>query len=80
MHSIFLRSITSKINNVNHLSFASVPFFASRIGLSCLLPSSHKQQNGHIETYCSLVRILLVSIAEQHDCVHEPGAALWLKA
>jgi len=26
MHSSFLRSITSKINNVDHLSFASVPF------------------------------------------------------
>jgi hypothetical protein len=40
----------------------------------------HKQQNRHTEMFCSLVRILLVSIAEQHDCVHEPGATLWLKA
>jgi hypothetical protein len=40
----------------------------------------HKQQNGHIEIFCSLVSILPVSVAEQHDCVHEPGAALWLKA
>jgi hypothetical protein len=39
----------------------------------------HKQQNGHIETFCSLVSILPVSVAEQHNCVHEPGATLWLR-
>jgi hypothetical protein len=40
----------------------------------------HKQQNGQWQTFCSLVRIWSVSVAEQHDCVHEQGAILWLKA
>jgi hypothetical protein len=38
----------------------------------------HKQQNGQWGMFCSLVRIWSVSVAEQHDCVHEPGATLWI--
>jgi hypothetical protein len=50
------------------------------VGRRTELKQAYKQQNGYIETFCSLVQPLPVSIAGTDDFVHEPGAATWLQA